>query len=228
MLYGLKYVPRPGTRGGTARRWCSGVLSILAVLTLSSPLQGLTFDQAWNTLQQQHGSLRAAEIERERIDRLHTATRSLLLPQINLEARYTRLKDPIQIDLDPVLGLLPSLPGALPPLGITIQDQSYWKANISAIWPLYTGGRISAARAVASLEREAASEHSRRAEQDLHSQLVQRYFAVLLAQEVDATRQAVLAGARQHLHHAERMEAEGLISHAEKLHAHVEIGRAHV
>lgn len=191
-----------------------------------SAVQAMTFQEAWSVLRQEHGSLRAADLERQRLERLQSASRGLLLPQINFEARYTRLNDPIRIDLDPVLGLLPGLPGGLPPLGVTVQDQEYWKANLSAVWPLYTGGRISAGRAAAALELEAAEGQSLRTLNELHSQLVKRYFAVPLAAQLWATLKDAAAGARQHYEHALRLEAEGMISQAERLHAGVALTEA--
>lgn len=172
-------------------------------------------------VQREHGSLRAAEIDRQRLERLDAATRGLLLPQINLEGRYTRLNDAIRIDLDPVLGLLPGLPGGLPPVGVTVQDDEFWKASISAVWPLYTGGRVSAARAASALEVEVAEEQARRTLHEIHSDLARRYFAVSLAEQVLAAREAARKGAEQHLKHALRLENEGLISYAERLHAEV-------
>ncbi|MCD8482899.1 MAG: TolC family protein [Verrucomicrobia bacterium] len=184
-------------------------------------LSALTFYDAWETVRQEHGSIRAVEFERLRYERLRAASRSLLLPQINVEAKFTRLDDPIRIDLDPILGLLPGLPPGLPPLGVTVQEQEFWKANVTAVWPLYTGGRITAGRTAAVLELEAAEEKGRWTTNELHSMLVKRYFAVALAQQVNETMQISLDGSRQHRDQALRLQEEGLISYAERLHAEV-------
>jgi outer membrane protein TolC len=200
---------------------CHRLIFFLALAMAGANSSALTFDEAWSLLRSEHGSLRAAELDRQRLERLEAATRSLMLPQINLEGRYTRMNDDIRIDLDPLLGLLPGLPPGLPPLGVTVQDEEFWKANISAVWPLYTGGRISAARAAAALEVEAAGEQTRRTLHELHSDLVRRYFAVPLARQVLSTYKAARDGAAQHLRHAVRLEEEGLISPAERLHAEV-------
>jgi outer membrane protein TolC len=200
------------------------IISLLLTLLLGTAQAGsptLSFEEAWLVLRENHGNLRAADFERQRLERLQAATRGLRLPQINFEARYTHLNEAIRIDLDPVFGLIPGLSSALPPLGVTIQDQEFWKANVSAVLPLYTGGRISAARAAASLELQAATEQGRRTEHELHSTLVRRYFAVPLAAQVQTARAAAHAGARQHFQHALRLETEGLISAAERLHAEV-------
>jgi outer membrane protein TolC len=193
----------------------------LAVSSVCANANDLGFAEAWARLQTEHGNMRAAEFERQRLDRLEQATNSLLLPQINLEGRYTQMNDAIRIDLDPLLGLLPGLPPGLPPQGVTIQDQEFWKASVTAVWPLYTGGRVSAARNAASLELKVAEEKTRRTLHELHSDLVRRYFAVPLAEQVLTTHEAARHGAEQHWRQAQRLEEEGLISAAERLHAEV-------
>lgn len=186
----------------------------------------LAFDEAWARLRVEHGSQRAADLERQRLERLNEATRSLLLPQINLEGRFTHMGEAIRFELDPAIGAFLGLPPALLPLGVTVQDQEFWRVNISAVWPLYTGGRITAARNAARYELRAAEEKSRRGLYELHSDLVRRYFAVPLAFQVHATYQAASEGAREHWRHAQRLEMEGLISAAERLHAEVAFAEA--
>jgi outer membrane protein TolC len=198
--------------------FCLGALGFSLTCATANDLP---FETAWAVLRSEHGSLRAAELERQRLERLERATRSLLLPQINLEGRYTHMNDAIRIDLDPLLGSIPGLTPGLPPLGVTVQDQEFWKINVSAVWPLYTGGRVSAARSAAALELKAADQRTRRTQHELHSDLVRRYFAVALSEQILAAYTVARDGAQQHWRHARRLEEEGLISAAERLHAEV-------
>lgn len=208
---------------GSGHRWfpIAVVVLLLALVASKAEAIEIPFEAAWDRVRQEHGIIRAAELDRQRLERLETATRSLFLPQVNLEGRYTRLNDPIRIELGPTLESFPGFPSNLPPLGLTVQDDEFWKLSVSAVWPVYTGGRVRAARNAASAELEAATEAVRQTLHALHSDLIQRYFAVPMAGQVVVAREAALAGAEHHFENARRLEEEGLISAVERLHAEV-------
>ncbi|MBU2502743.1 TolC family protein, partial [bacterium] len=84
-----------------------------------------------------------------------------------------------------------------------------------------TGGAIAAANRAAEARVDDALAQTRSVEQSLHAALVDRYFGVCLAEQASVIRRQVLAGIEQHLQQAVRLEAEGMISRAERLHAEV-------
>ena len=201
----------------------AGLLGFLCAARAAEPL---SISAAWERLQRANESLQASRAEVDRRTAERAATRSLAQPQIELTAAQTWISDPITIDLDPIrsviLKLHPTVPaGAVPPFLLDVQNNSFLKGQATAFWPLYAGGRIHAAqRAGAAGEAEARAAF-RQTENSLFGELVRRYYALQLARTVLATRTLVLTGVELHLQQAVRLEAEGFIARAERLHADV-------
>jgi len=121
-----------------------------------------------------------------------------------------------------MLALHPTVPSAaVPPFFSQVQDDQFFNAGLDMTWPLFTGGAISAANSAADARLSDAREQTRSVEQSLQAVLVDRYFGLCLAKQARKIRQQVLAGMDQHLDQAIRLEAEGMISRAERLHAAV-------
>ena len=193
---------------------------------MSLSLGALDFDTAWKQVYATHEGLEAARMEVNRREEERLATRSLNLPQVDLSARAIRLNGPIRIDLDPIRQALealhPGLPsGALPSFVVNVQDRDFWQGQVSAVWPIYTGGRISAAKQAANALHRQASEQVRGEEYQLATELVRRYFGLKLAEYVLQMRGEVLEGMEIHLNHAQALAREGQIAAAERLHAQV-------
>lgn len=202
------------------------IVACLAGLCAARAAEPLTISDAWEQLRRANESLQAARAEVDRRAAERVATRSLSQPQVELSATQTWISDPISIDLDPVRAVMLKLhptvpPGAVPPFLLDVQNNSFLKGQATAFWPLYAGGRIQAAqRAGAAGEAEAAA-GLRQTENSLFHELVRRYYALQLARTVQATRNTVLAGVEQHLRQAVRLEEEGFVNRAERLHADV-------
>jgi outer membrane protein TolC len=192
----------------------------------------LTFPEAWTQLRRGHESLQAARAEIDRRAAERSATRSLSQPQIDLSVTQTWISDPITIDLDPIraviLKLHPTVPaGAVPPFLLAVQNNQFLKGQATAFWPLYAGGRIQAAQRAGAAGEVEAGAAFRQTENSLFHELVRRYYALQLARTAQATRTTVLAGVEQHLRQARRLEDEGFINRAERLHADVARAEAH-
>ena len=186
----------------------------------------LSFAGAWQKLQQTNPALQAARTDVERRTAERTATRSLRQPQIDLSVAQTWIDQPVVIDLDPIrqamLKLHPTVPAAaVPPFVTTVQSDAFLRGQVTAVWPLYAGGRIDAARRAGAAGEAEAQAALRQTENVLFADLVRRYYGLQLARASQATRTAVLAGVEEHLHQAGRLEEEGFINHAERLHADV-------
>ena len=165
---------------------------------------------------------------------LQAAAKGLRLPRLQASARWTRIDEPITIDLEPIRGAMLALhptvpPEAVPPFVADIQDDRFFKAQMELTWPVYTGGKIAAANRAAAARVEDARQQGRGTEQNLIAELAHRYYGLRLAEQARAVRQSVFNGMKQHLFQARRMEEEGLIARAERLHAevaHAEASRA--
>ena len=102
-----------------------------------------------------------------------------------------------------------------------IQKKQFATVDATAMWPLFTGGKINAANKAAKIEKNEAGEISRQKEGELMSELVERYFGLCLAKQAVKVREDVFNGMEQHLHDAEKMQKDGFIANAEVLQAHV-------
>lgn len=214
----------PRSHPALLRIAAAGALS-LAVARPAAPLE-LTLPEAQARLRSSHEALEAAGHEvRERQAEVGAAD-ALRWPKIEATARWTRLDGPITIDLDPVrqviLALHPNVPGAaVPPFLLDVQDEQYGRADVRFSWPLFTGGKVDAARDAAGARLADANAARRGVEEGLSAELARRYFSVRLAARAVAVREAVLAGLDGHVRNARRLEEEGFLSRAESLHAEV-------
>lgn len=208
-------------------RWLPpSVLAVLLAGQLRATDDSLTFAEAWRQLQTANPSLAAARAEVDRRDAEQQAARSLFGPQVELTSRHTVINDPIIINLDPIrqamLALHPGVPAAAIPSFIQpVQDERFWRAQLTATWPVYAGGRIRAAQAAAGAGVAEAEAEARRTNDSLFGELVRRFYGAQLAHVVRTMRTAVLAGLEEHLRQAGRLETEGFIARAERLHAQV-------
>lgn len=89
------------------------------------------------------------------------------LPKIDLQADYTHYSDPYQIHPIREAGVFPPLDTDIVGLSATIKQ------------PLYTGGRLSAARSAATYDHAAAQEKSKASGQDLLFSVTSTYAQVL-------------------------------------------------
>ncbi len=220
----------------TGRAVRSGRVPLVLALggLLAAPLAcagELSFADALAMLRQRNEALQAARAEVRQRQEEVGAARGLAWPKLEASAQYTRIDEPIVIDLDPIrqviLSLHPNVPAAmLPPFSVTAQDDTFWKADVRASWPVYTGGKITAAQEAARAELRSAEAGERAAGETLASELARRYFALRLASRARTLRAEVVATIGQHARHARRLEEEGMIARAERLHAEVALAEA--
>ncbi|MFA0036579.1 TolC family protein [Vibrio sp. 10N.261.52.A1] len=214
---------------------CLAIASIL-ISTISSPSYAapLTFSEAWQILQENNNSLAAQQANVERYQHLQNATGSLNLPSVTLGANYTHLDNDVTINgeqfADSLSGVDPIVSAILRPLvgGITstITEQDIFSSSIRAVWPIFTGGRITAAQTAAEGKSEEAQSQLLMEKQARYEDLSKYYFSVILAEDVVKTRQAVEAGLTQHRDFAIKMEQQGQIARVERLQADASLDKA--
>ena len=204
--------------------------AVYAVLGFAAARPGhaveVSLPEAQARVRGSHEALKAAGHEVRERQAEAGAADGLMWPKVEAAARYTRLDGPITIDLDPVrqviLALHPNVPAAaVPPFLLDVQDEQYGRFDVRLTWPLFTGGKIDAARDAAAARLADANAARRGVEEGLLAELARRYFGVRLAARAVAVREEVLAGLEEHVRSAQRLEEEGLLSTAERLHADV-------
>lgn len=138
--------------------------ALLGTLSFGSYTAEVSFDEAWQLLQQNNNSLAAQRANVERYGHLQDASDSLNLPKVTLGANYTRLDQDLTLNgsqfADSLSGV-PNIPvgalgldlgqvaSALGGITSTIENQDIFTSSIRAVWPIFTGGRITAAQTAA-------------------------------------------------------------------------------
>jgi outer membrane protein TolC len=209
-------------------------------LSTSSNAQDVTFTKAWELLQQQNNSLAASRANVERYQQLQSAKKSLNLPSISLEANYTRLDDDVTLSgeqlaesiTSPVgdIGALlpPTVIGALGSSYSTLAEKDVFTSSIRAIWPVFTGGKINSAQAIAAGQTEEARAQLAMETQARYEDLAKYYFGVVLSKQVLNTYQQVEQGLQQHRDFAVKMENQGQVAKVERLQAEASLAKATV
>ncbi|HOP08359.1 MAG TPA: TolC family protein [candidate division Zixibacteria bacterium] len=121
-----------------------------------------------------------------------------------------------------------ALDGLLPAFVETFKDQDYRTASVTLVQPLFTGGKIVAAKKAANAEKHAAEDELAKIENEITQETINNYLAVILLQQVVQTRENVLSGMERHRSNAQRLAEEGLIARYDLLRAEVAVADAGV
>lgn len=217
------------------------LISCLGVCSPVTHAAAISFDQAWQVLQQQNYSLAAQRANVQRYQHLEDATGNLNLPSVSLSANYTLLDEDVTLSGEQIAesagSTLPDLSGVpIPGFGdliaglgdvtSTITERDIFTTSIRAIWPIFTGGRISAAQSAAQGKTEQAKSELAMESQARYEDLSKYYFSVLLAKEVVETRRLVERGLTKHRDNALKLEQQGQIARVERLQADSALDKA--
>lgn len=199
----------------------------------------VSFAEAWSRVLQQDDGLAAERAGVERAESLREAAKAMYLPKIDVGANFTRLDDPVELDmlaLNPVRGLsqsalggaLINLMGGASAFVTPLTEKNVVTSSVKALWPLFTGGRIDAAQDIRAAQVDEAKEMLAVKQQASFETLSQTYFGVVLARQVVQTRADIEAGLARHYDHAKKLEAQGQIARVELLSAQSAYDRARI
>ncbi|MDO5530891.1 TolC family protein [Sutterella sp.] len=218
----------------TASRRLSSVLAavILAAAALGcanvSAAEPLSFEAARARFHERADIFRADTAEVDRARHAADSAKALSGPKVDVTVMHVEGRKDINLEVDTpaMLQGLGSRFGLSVPSTMafgTEYDLSGPRAVLSATWPIYTGGAITAQQdALEGKVREAAAARTARLEEK-DAELVARYWGVQLARSVEALRRSVLADEEEQVHRALRFEKKGLISRIERM--SVEVSR---
>lgn len=209
------------------------VCSLLGIQTAySAPI---SFQQAWELLKQNNNSLAAERANVERYEHLKNSKGNLNLPSISVGANFTRLDNDVTLSGQQIMestGQTVPLPAALlssiGSITSTVTERDIFSSSIRAVWPIFTGGRISAAQDAAIGKKEEAQSQLAMETQARYEDLAKYYYSVVLAQQVLETRSSVEAGLTKHRDNALKLEQQGQIAHVERLQAEASLDKAAV
>ncbi|HIF9338834.1 TPA: TolC family protein [Photobacterium damselae] len=223
-------------------------LALFALSPVVGQAESVSFSQAWQTVVSQNEGLAAERTKVDQAKYLQDAAWDLNLPQVSVGANYTRLDDNVEISPSDLFSSMPAsgtdagkvisqLAEQLSKLTGTdfnslftsqITDKDVFTSSIRAIWPIFTGGRINAAQAIAEGKTEEAKYMLAMKKQATYEDLSRFYFGVVLAEQVYKTRQEVEAGLKQHFEHAVKLQQQGQIARVERLQAEAAYDKARV
>jgi len=204
-----------------------------------SPLVKLSFSQAFEQLIDKNDALAAGRSNLQKAKFLQQAARDLYLPSVDVSATYTRLNEAVTVLPSSLLNSMPSgnelqsfLAGVGSSLGIPadqidsaftsqITDEDVISSSLTAVWPVYTGGRITAAQEIAAAQTLEAKLLLDLEQQSQFEKLAKVYFGVVLAQQVLQTREQAEKNLSKHLSHSIKLQEQGQIAKVERLKAEV-------
>lgn len=202
---------------------------LLFILAISLYAKEYSFDDAYTRTLAKHEGLRAARQEVKAMQEQKSSAQGLRFPTIGVSGRFTRINDPITIDLNGIRSAIQPLYPAginLPSFELAVQDDKFFKAQAYATLPLYTGGKIASANAAASANLSGAAAQADALANQLLVELATKYFGHLLATQTVQVREQFLQNARQNANDAGKMFHAGTISKVEKMAVDVVLAQA--
>ena len=197
--------------------WAALILCLPAAATAA----GLNFQGARDIMQERADTLKmsAADIEQKRFN--VKEARSLSGPKISLNAQQIEGRKDVHLGFDNPLAGLPGLP--LPGRFSldSHEDISGPRASIDMMWPIYTGGAISAKQKASEAAVRESLAGQDKTRDELDTLLVQKYFGVQLARSIEKLRSDMLSQEERDLNRAKRFEKAGLIAKIERMAAEV-------
>ncbi|MBL1379197.1 TolC family protein [Zobellella iuensis] len=200
----------------------------------------MPFDAAWRQLRAQHQGLAAEQANVSKAEAQQRAARALFLPQLDASATYLHLDRKMELkgsdlNLNQVhtgnAGLdavIQEVAAGIAGLTLPLVDQNLVRGSVTALWPLFTGGRITAAQDIRAAQLDEAREQLRLKEQALFETLAERYFTVVLARELLDTRERSRDSLARHHEHALKLEQQGQVARIERLSAEAAYHNARV
>ncbi len=116
--------------------------------------------------------------------------------------------------------------GQLPAYNIVIDQQQYPNLNVVATQPLFMGGKIIAGKRFAEAELGYSTAELQKVSNEVTRETIERYYGVVLLQQVVQVRRNVVEGMRCHEREAQRAIEIGVIPSHELLRAKVAVANA--
>ena len=218
------------------------IFALCLLWGLPTLAQGFSFEKAWQQLQSVSNKLKAEDAQVSRAEALASSGEALNLPSLQLSGSYTHLDDPVELDLrdlNPLASInADDLPVPIPadisallaklPTTTQLTEQDVFRASLQALWPIYTGGKISAAQYIEKAQLAEQKQSAELAKRTLFISLVDRYYGVIVSYRAWRTQQALVTALSEHLEHAIKLQQQGQIAKVERLNAEVALSNAKV
>ena len=174
----------------------------------------LSFDDARTLLHGTSDRLRIGDAQIAHDQNKEQAARSMDDPQVDLSAMQVWGSKTVEMGFDNPISIQ-GLPDRFD-IGMK-EDIGGPRASLNMVWPLYTGGMITAKQE--ALRHKVTQSRAERdaTEQTLDTELAAKYWGVQLARSVEALRSQMLEDEEESLRRAKRFEAKGVIAPIERM-----------
>lgn len=229
------------------------ILFFIIGITPAVAQQNMSFSKAMNVMFENNSMVKSEQYNVDMAYNELRATRGLALPKIDLIGGYTLMQSDIDMDLGGSKGVITEslkdainqgvtngiissdlaslLTQGLSPITsmdwrYTLQKRSFGVVGATLTLPIYMGGRINIANRAARIALSAASYSLDATKSMLLTELVERYYGVVVARSACAVRQDVVDAIKRHLIDAEAMEEEGIVAHSVVVYAQYKLAEA--
>lgn len=229
------------------------ILFFIIGITPAVAQQNMSFSKAMNVMFENNSMVKSEQYNVDMAYNELRATRGLALPKIDLIGGYTLMQSDIDMDLGGSKGVITEslkdainqgvtngiissdlaslLTQGLSPITsmdwrYTLQKRSFGVVGATLTLPIYMGGRINIANRAARIALSAASYSLDATKSILLTELVERYYGVVVARSACAVRQDVVDAIKRHLVDAEAMEEEGIVAHSVVVYAQYKLAEA--
>ena len=229
------------------------ILFFIIGITPAVAQQNMSFSKAMNVMFENNSMVKSEQYNVDMAYNELRATRGLALPKIDLIGGYTLMQSDIDMDLGGSKGVITEslkdainqgvtngiissdlaslLTQGLSPITsmdwrYTLQKRSFGVVGATLTLPIYMGGRINIANRAARIALSAASYSLDATKSMLLTELVERYYGVVVARSACAVRQDVVDAIKRHLVDAEAMEEEGIVAHSVVVYAQYKLAEA--
>ena len=110
--------------------------------------------------------------------------------------------------------------------GMKVQDDVFFNARVTVVWPIFTGLKIYSAYDAAKENVNARKAEFDMAQNAILMDVTTKYFMLRLAEELTVLRQTTMTNLEEHLERSKKLEEGGQISKAERLRAEVALAEA--
>ncbi len=206
----------------------------------------ITIDQAIEMALSHNEAIKAHEYEQKVAEYDRKAASGLRLPSVSLSGAYVYMGDNIGVDLNGIkqpirngMEIIGNMGIQIPPaIGqiansalarnweLTIQERQFATFGANATLPIFMGGKVNVANKAAKITEQTTTVQGEVVRNELVSELVERYYGLLVARQARDVRQMVVDAVKVHLDDARKLEATGIIARGERLFVEVKMTEA--
>ena len=110
--------------------------------------------------------------------------------------------------------------------GMKVQDDVFFNARVTVVWPIFTGLKIYSAYDAAKENVNARKAEVDMAQNTILMDVATKYFTLRLTEELSVMRESTMKNLEGHLERSKKLEEGGQISKAERLRAEVALAEA--